>query len=250
MDVWVKLLLPFALLLGRISAFFAVLPLFSWRALPMRIRAAMALMVTIFFAIITPRPALADSISPLAAGILLAREIICGLALGMAARFVFMSVQQGGRYIGRQMGLAMAQVMDPTTGERTQPIGMFFDMIFALFFLAAGYHRLLVLLIGRSYQVWPVGTTPTLGALTEGLVKAGSVMLLFALKLAAPLLAAFLVLSVVLAILARILPEMNILMTSFPLRIGLGIFMAAAIMPTMSSFTAELGQWMSQFLIR
>ena len=75
MDIWVKLLLPFALLLGRISAFFAVLPLFSWRALPMRVRAAMALLMTIFFATITPRPALADNISPLAAGILLIREI-------------------------------------------------------------------------------------------------------------------------------------------------------------------------------
>ena len=67
MDIWVKLLLPFALLLGRISAFFAVLPLFSWRALPMRVRAAMALVVTIFFAVITPRPALVDSISPASA---------------------------------------------------------------------------------------------------------------------------------------------------------------------------------------
>ena len=74
-------------------------------------------------------------------------------------------------------------------------------------------------------------------------------MLLFALKLAAPVLGAFLILAVLLSILSRALPEMNILMASFPLRVGMGLFMAAAIMPTLETFTIELARWMKKFLI-
>ena len=54
METWTQLFLPFALLLARISGFFAVLPIFSWRALPVRVRAGMALLVTVFFAMVIP----------------------------------------------------------------------------------------------------------------------------------------------------------------------------------------------------
>ncbi len=74
-------------------------------------------------------------------------------------------------------------------------------------------------------------------------------MLVFGLKLAAPVLAAFILMAVVLAILSKVLPEMNILMTSFPIRIGLGLLMAAAIIPLFDSFTSELIKRMNRFLI-
>ena len=95
----------------------------------------------------------------------------------------------------------------------------------------------------------PPGATPSIASLAEALVRAGSTMLLFSLKLAAPVLASFLVLGVLLAVLARVLPEMNVLLISFPLRVGLGLFMAAAIMPALHSFAGELAQWINQLLI-
>ena len=85
--------------------------------------------------------------------------------------------------------------------------------------------------------------------LAEGVLNAGSTMLVFALKTAAPLLAAFLLLSVVLALLARVLPEMNVLLASLPLRVGMGFFMAAAIMPTLNELADELAAWMNRSLI-
>jgi flagellar biosynthetic protein FliR len=74
-------------------------------------------------------------------------------------------------------------------------------------------------------------------------------MLLFALKLSAPLLAAFMVLSVVLGILARALPEMNILLASLPLRSALGLFMAAALVPALHDFAIELANWLNRNLM-
>jgi flagellar biosynthetic protein FliR len=183
------------------------------------------------------------------ASVLVGREVLCGLALGFALRLLFLSLQLAGRMIERQMGFALAQIIDPMTGEQAQTVGIFFEITFALLFLVAGGHRLLLLLIARSYDVFPVGMAPDSLVMAEGVVKAGSAMLLFALQLVAPMLAAFMVLSVILAILARVLPEMNILLASLPLRVGLGFFMAAAIMPLMSSVISQIARWMQQMLI-
>jgi flagellar biosynthetic protein FliR len=248
-ESWIGLFLPFALLLGRIGAFFAVLPIFGWRALPMRVRAGIALLVTVFFAIVAPGAVPPGHAHWLAATVLLVREILCGLALGLAASFVFLAVQQGGRIAAIQMGFAEAGIIDPGSREQERPIAMFLEMTFALFFLAAGGHRLLLTILARSYQAFPVGAVPAPGELAEGLIRAGSTMLVFGLKLAAPVLAAFLILAVVLAVLARVLPEMNVLLTSLPMRVGLGLFMAAAIVPSLHSFTLELARWMKRFLI-
>jgi flagellar biosynthetic protein FliR len=180
---------------------------------------------------------------------LLVREVVTGVALGLAVALVFGAVRQAGLIIKRQMGLAVAQEIDPMSGERTEPVGLLMEMCFSVLFLAAGGHRLMLRLVARSYEVFPIGQAPTAGAMAEAIIDAGVVMLTFALKLAAPMLGAFLVLAVVLAILARILPEMNILLASLPLRIGLGLFVAAAIMPSLNAFTIELGDWLNRFLV-
>lgn len=252
MDAWTGLFLPFLLLLGRIGAFFAVLPMFSWRSLPVRVRASIAFVVTVFFAAVRAPAVDAASVSWPAASVLMVQEVLYGLALGLAVSFVFLAVQQGGRIIGMQMGLGDAGIIDPVTGETVRPIGMFFEITFVLFFLAAGGHHLFLLLIDKSYQVFPVGGAfdqRTLGRLAEALVQAGSTMLLMALRLAAPALAAFLALSVVLGILARVLPEMNILLTSFPLRVGLGFLMAAMVLPSLDHFAGELAEWINLFFV-
>ncbi len=249
MEDWIAILFPFALLLARTSGFFAVAPIFSWTTVPMRVRAGFALVVTVFFAMTAPVRIASEGVGLLQATIILTQEILCGAGLGLAARLVYLGIQQGGRIVGRQMGMMMAAVMDPTTGERSQPLGIFFDMSFMLLFLAAGGHRLLLVVLARSYEGLPVGAAPNFPALADGIITAGSMMLLFALKLAAPVLAAFLMLGVVLAVLARVLPEMNLLLTSLPMRVGMGLFMAAAILPALQGFVAEVTDWIRRFLI-
>ena len=93
-----------------------------------------------------------------------------------------------------------------------------------------------------------MGTTPTIPVLAEGISKSISAMLMAGLRLAAPMLAAFLLLMVILAVLARIVPEMNILFISLPLRVGLGLLMAAAFLPFINEFVAEFADWMGKLL--
>jgi flagellar biosynthetic protein FliR len=176
------------------------------------------------------------------------QESLVGLALGLAARLIYLAVGQGGIIAAQQMGFTDAEVFDPTNEVESQPIAMLFEIIFLLLFLSAGGHRLLLGVLNSSLYSFPVASLPDLASLAEGIVQAGSAMLLFALKLAAPMLAGFLLVAVLLCILARVLPEMDILMSSFPLRVGAGFLLAGMIMPLMNAFTQELAQWMGNFL--
>jgi flagellar biosynthetic protein FliR len=146
------------------------------------------------------------------------------------------------------MGLAMAQIMDPLTGERAQPVGLLLEMIFILIFLAANGHHLFLMVLAKSYEVFPPGVTATLPVMVEGVVKTGSTMLIAGLRLAAPILAAFLLLMVVLAVMARIVPEMNVLFISLPLRVGLGLLMITLILPFISGYVSIFADWMGKLL--
>jgi flagellar biosynthetic protein FliR len=178
----------------------------------------------------------------------MANEATYGLALGLVAAFLFAAVRFSGRIVERQMGLAMAEILDPLTGERTQPLGSMLEMIFVLLFLSANGHHLLLSVVSRSYEAFPAGSSPTIPVLATGIINAGSTMLTAGLKLAAPILAAFLLLMVVLAVLARILPEMNILFISLPLRVGLGLLMMAIFLPFTYSFVSEFATLMGKLL--
>ncbi|MFC1677891.1 flagellar biosynthetic protein FliR [Planctomycetota bacterium] len=241
-------LLGFAMVLTRISAFFLVVPVFSWKTIPVRVKVSAVLLISIFFSLANPSVAASADISVVESVLLLSNEAIYGFALGLIIILVFSAVKLSGRIIERQMGLAMAQVLDPLTGERTQPVSALMEIIFVLLFLSANGHHMFLLIISRSYEVFPAGSIPTIGLLVEGVIKAGTTMFIASLRLAAPMLAAFLLLLVVLAVFARIMPDMNILFISMPLRVGLGLLMAGIFLPFVQGFMAEFSNWMGKLL--
>lgn len=249
MDLWTQNILPAVLVVARISAFFAVLPVFGWSMLPMIVRAGVALWVSLFYIFTMPlAPVAAAEQGYFAMGLLLVGEMVIGLALGLAANFIYLSVQQSGKIIAQEMGLSDASVIDPSTGEDTEAVSMFFEITFMVLFLAAGGHHLLLSLVARSYDVFPLAQPPQVGPLAEVVLTTAGQMLVFALKLSAPLLAAFLILTMALAVVSKALPETNVLFLSFPLRIGLGLLIAAALVPSLGAFTEEMQEWLGTFL--
>ena len=241
-------LLGFALVLTRISAFFLVVPVFGWKTIPARVKVAMTMLMAVFFSLIAPSAMTAGQVSVVEAVLLIAYEATYGFALGLVAALLFAPVKLSGRIIERQMGLAMAEILDPLTGDRSQPVGSLLEMIFVVLFLSANGHHLFLSIISHSYETFPVGRIPTMAVLVTGVIKAGSTMLIVGLKLAAPILAAFLLLMVVLAVLARIMPDMNILFISLPLRVGMGLFLMAIFLPFIYSFVSEFAALMGSLL--
>ncbi len=248
MELMIEKLIGFIMVLTRVSAFFLIIPVFGWRSIPIRIKVGLVFLISIFFSLITPLAIEPKEVSIIEAILLITNEATYGLAMGLIAIVIFSAIKLCGRIIEREMGLAMAGILDPMTGEMAQPVGTLLEMIFIILFLSANGHHLFLLIISRSYEAFPAGSIPSISILTGGVIKAGSAMFITGLKLVAPLLAAFLLLMVVLAVLARIVPEMNILFISFPIRVGLGLLMIMVFLPFINSFVAEFADLMGKFL--
>jgi flagellar biosynthetic protein FliR len=248
MELMIEKLLGFMMVLTRISALFLVLPVFGWKIIPSRVKIAVVVLLAIFHSTITPFAINTSETSVLEAILLIANEATYGLSLGLVATVLFSAVKVSGRIVERQMGLAMAQILDPLTGENSQPLGSLLEMVFVIMFLNANGHHFLLSIISRSYETFPAGSIPTIPVLAGGVIKSGSALLSAGLRLAAPMLAAFLVLLIVLAVLARMVPEMNILFISLPVRVGLGLLMTAIFLPLVSAYLSEFADWMDKLL--
>ena len=248
MDFMITKLLGFFMILTRVSSFFLILPFFSWKTIPVRVKVALAFLLSVFFAMITPINFDCSQVKPLQAVLFLAYESIYGLAIGLMVLILFSVIKISGQIIERQMGLTMGSVLDPTTGEENQPFGILMETLFILFFLAMDGHHLFLMVISRSFEAFPAGTIPTLATLVNGVMQSFTVMFITALRLAAPLLAMFMMLLVSLAVLARVAPEMNILFISLTLRVSVGLLMATTFLPFIKEYVTEFSQWMNKLL--
>ena len=248
MELMIEKLIGFIMVLTRISAFFLILPVFGWRSIPVRVKAGLVVLISVFFSMITPLAIEPNEISTIKAIFLITNEVTYGFALGLVIMVIFSAVKLGGRIIERQMGLAMAEILDPLTGEKGQPVGALLEMIFILLFFSANGHHLFLFVISRSFEAFPLGSIPSIPVLSSGIIKAGSAMLIAGLKLVAPLMAAFLVLMIILAVFARIVPEMNILFISLPIRVGVGLLMMVVFLPFINDYVAEFADLMGKLL--
>ncbi len=242
------MLLGFALVLTRISSFLLMLPVFGSKGLPVQIKAAVAVFLSLFFCTTAPLGVDPAHIGTLPAILLLAREAVYGLALGLIVGLLFSVVQFTGHVVEQQMGLTMAEIVNPLTEEEVGPLASLLEMIFLLLFLSANGHHLFLQILAKSYSIFPAGTTPTLDLLVGSVIETGSVMFVAGLRLAAPMLAAFLILMVALALLARLIPEMDVFFLGMPLQAGLGLFLAAAFIPFIGGFVTEMAEWMAKLL--
>lgn len=248
MEFFIGKLFGFIVILTRVSAFMGSVPIFNWKTVPVRVKIYLALFMTTFLAMILPGPVLPETGAAVYVTFILVNEVVYGLAMGLTVTFLYSAIKISARIAERQMGMAMAEVMDPFTGERAQPLGLIMEIIFILLLLSANAHHLFLMTISKSFETFPPGQTPDIGTLTMGIIDTGSMMLLIALRLSVPVLAVFTILTVVLGIMARIAPDMNIFFISLPLRVGLGLLIAAYFVPYINTYVKEMADWMGKLL--
>jgi flagellar biosynthetic protein FliR len=246
MEFFDGILLSFVMVLTRVSAFMMSAPIFSWIAIPVRIKVAVAFLTSIFFAMVTPPVSSVDSIFSII--LLLVNEAVYGIALGLSITLLYSVIKMSGRITERQMGMAMAEIIDPFTGDRSQPIGMILEILFMMMLLSVNAHHLFLQAISRSFEAFALGSSPEIDVLLQGIITTGSVMLVMSLKLAVPIIGVFMAMTVVLGILARVAPEMNIFFLSFPVRIGLGLTMITYLVPFINGYTEEFAKLLNKLL--
>lgn len=237
------------LILTRLGAFWAVCPVFSWPTIPVQFKVAGAVALSVFLAGITPFAATAQSPDILEIVIWTGLETVYGLALGLIAYTLFATIRNTAGIVEQQIGLTMANVLDPTTEEQEGVLTVMMELFLILLLFATDSHHILLKIINRSYDHFGIGQIPSIADLTHGVILSGSAMLMMALQMAAPVLAAFLLLMIVMAIMARIAPETNILFLSLPVRVGLGLITLGIMTPFLADYLKHFVQWVDKLIV-
>lgn len=212
----------FTLVLGRMAGIFASIPLFGGRRVPMNIKVVVvfALTVVCFPLIKAKVPQLpADMLS---LGMLMIREALVGTCLGLLSLIIFAAVEFCGQICGIQMGLSIVSEIDPSQGNQQSIIAIFQEMFATLLFLSLGVHHVFIRALVESYSVLPVGAWNMNEGLLNFLVVTIGQVFILAIKLSAPVMVTLLLTSVMLGIMARAFPQMNVFFVSMPLNIGIG----------------------------
>lgn len=215
--------------MARILALIASAPVIGNPSFPGNIKIGLGVLITILVAPLVTAPSGVEPNS--ATGLLiLAQQVLIGLAMGFAMQVVFWAAEIAGELIGLQMGLGFATLYDPSVPGFIPVIGQFMGIVLSLAFLAIDGHLLLASTLVESFQVLPLAPLSAAGGL-RSLVEWGGSIFSFGLALALPLLAALLVTNLALAVLTRAAPQLNIFVIGFPLTILIGLVGLALVLP-------------------
>ncbi|PIV87807.1 MAG: flagellar biosynthetic protein FliR [Hydrogenophilales bacterium CG17_big_fil_post_rev_8_21_14_2_50_63_12] len=204
----------------RILAWLGFDPLLGNRAVPMRMRVAMAFVLTVAIAPILPA---APQVA-LASGeglLLLLQQIVIGAVLGFSLRIVFAIIEVAGAFMGMQMGLSFATFFDPINGAQTPVVAQFLVLTTTLILFAFNGHHLVIAAIAQSFVEVPIGAALAVPGFAV-VVHWGGAMFATGLHIALPVTAALLATNLTIGMMSRAAPQLNIFAVGFPLTLGAG----------------------------
>jgi flagellar biosynthetic protein FliR len=219
------------LLMFRTGAFLTTIPVFGHVSVPRIVRIWLILTLTV---LMFPSAAVAADRMPsttLGLMIVILSELVVGFLMGFTVVAFFSAVQFAGHLIGLEMGLAVANIFDPMSAGQISVIGEFYYLLSLLIFLLInGHHYALETLI-RSFELVPLGGAVFEQDIGRFLTNLTAMVFTLAIKLSAPVVITLLIVNVVLGILSRTVPQMNVFIVGFPLSIGVGLAVIGISLP-------------------
>jgi flagellar biosynthetic protein FliR len=229
-----------ALLLLRLTGLVWIAPLFSAHAIPNKVKVVVLVLLTGLLWPAASAAAAAAGVTPQVGAGSIVTELCLGLTLGLGAAIFVAAAESAGDMLAVQMGLSGANVVDPTSHTQLPVLGHFLGLVATMLLLSTGGHLAILQALRDSLDVIPLGgpVDGRQGALA--VVGLGANMLSLGLRFAAPVVAAMMMSNAALGVLARTVPQLNVLMVAFPVQIGVGLFVLAATLPLMAT---AFGAW-------
>ncbi len=229
------------LILFRVASMLMVFPLFGYASFPTLARLVVAFFIaSLLLPIYGPTTAITAGMGVLSFFSIVLREVLVGLAIGFSAQFLFIGVQFAGHVIGRTMGFALMNVIDPQSQTSVPLIGQLMQLFVLLLFLLMNGHHFLLLALDESFVQIPVGTGLLTGQGIEGIARLSADIFVIGIKVGAPVLVAIMITEVGLGVVARTVSQINVWLVGFPLKIGIGLFTLALALPMMAYVFGKL----------
>ena len=244
----VQQFLRFVLVLFRLSGIFVITPFLGGTQVPRKVRVllAVALSLAVYPLVSTAGVRVPTAWAPLAVG--LATELAVGLICGFVVNIVFVAAQMGGAFLSRHMGTALARVLNPLHQVPVPVFGQFFFMFALIVFVSINGHHVLVEGLVKTFDRVPLmgaefdaGMVP----MVSGLITD---MFILMVKLAAPTFVALFLVTIALGIIARTVPQINVLIMGFPLKVSLGLVITSLALAGAAALLSDSFGWIMQQL--
>jgi flagellar biosynthetic protein FliR len=214
----------FFLLFIRFAAMFTFLPFFNSNAIPMTLKGALIMYITIFF---YPNVELIGyDVGAMAMIMMAISEITLGFLVGLVLNIVFGIMMLAGQQIAMIMGFTMANVMDPQTQTQTPIISLLFSLLTVMLFLAWDFHHGILLFLDHSIDKLSLGLFYPSHLLVEAIFDNAMKLFVIGFVVAFPITALSLLSDVIFGMLMKTMPQFNLLVVGFPIK----IFLAFAVM--------------------
>jgi len=224
MPEWSSFLSAMTLVLVRVSGMVVFAPFFSSTALPMRTKAVFAgAMAYLLAPLVAALPNAKASISFSA----LLGELSVGLVYGLTLALLNEMLLFAGQIAGLQFSFSLVNLLDPNSAIQTPLLGDLFQLMGTLVVLGAGLDRILLASMVRSFRVAPLGGYGLAPVTAVGIVRAAGGIFLAAVELAAPVLAATLLVEIAVALLGKLSPQLPVMALTVPLKTLTGFALLA-----------------------
>jgi len=227
----------FMLVFARTAGLIGAAPFWSSRVVPVVVRIWVAILLAI--AIYPGLNRVSGDVTPLSLFLGFAGEFLLGLMLGWLAQLLFAAIRVAGQEIEIKSGLGLIQLVDPHEGGQSGIFASFLELMAGMIFFSLNGHHLLIQALASSYNVFPLGGEKFIARALEGLVNSGGEIFTIALKVSAPVIIGLLLSDIVLGILSRAIPQMNVFLVAQPLQFGFAVLLLMLALPGLAWFVAR-----------
>jgi flagellar biosynthetic protein FliR len=212
-------------ILMRTGAFFVGLPFLTGQMVPMQIRASFAVFITILLLPFVPVEIDYAFVSHFLGMILTgANEILIGLLMALTVRMVFYALEVAGHITSMEIGLVRNESLNPFGIPGSMISSLLFYLAMILLF-TSGLHYLVLSAFSESFQLMPIGRPLFRIHGIDDFLSETSNIFIVGMLIAAPFIALSLTINLVLAVLGKAAPKINVFMTSFAVRILAGVML-------------------------
>ena len=159
------------------------------------------------------------------------KEAFVGLCLGFFTRLLFFAVSIAGQLISTSMGLSSGQMFNPALGNQSTTTEQFFTTLATLIFLAINGHHYFLTGLAQSFDVIQISSTGASFALFKDVGDVLQMVCIAGIKISAPVMVAIFFLNVAIGIIGRVVPQINVLVTSMPINIMAGFLIIFMMIP-------------------
>jgi len=224
-----KLFCLWLLALTRVVGFFVQAPIWGSRHFDKKVLVALAASIAIIIFPELPVPK-NFSFEPFTYFLMIVTQIVVGLVIGFASFMIMAAAQFGGELLDTQMGLSVAASFDPASGTSVNMMRRLKFYLAMILYLCMDGHHFLLRAVFRSFELIPLTGVEFTGDVVPQMIKLTGSIYILGIHIAAPALAALFITQIGLGMLARVAPQMNVFMLSFPLNIAVGLTLISSSM--------------------